>query len=75
MKTIVSLFWVFAAIVMMSAAGCHKDPSRPAEGPMERAGRKVDDAADKTKDETKDAAGKAESDAKDAKETIKKKTK
>jgi hypothetical protein len=74
MKT--TMLSLCAAAVLMSAVGCHhKDPARPAEGPMERAGKKVDEAAEKTKDEATYAAAKAKADAKDAKETLKKKTK
>ena len=71
----IMLISVCAAALLVSAVACHKDPARPAEGPMERAGRKVDDAAEKTRDGTMEAADKAKDDAKDAKDTIKRKAK
>ncbi len=46
------LTFIGAAILVTSAA-CHR---RPAEGPAEKAGRSVDDAARKTGDAAKDAA-------------------
>jgi hypothetical protein len=73
MKT--TMLALCAAAVLMSAVGCHKDRARPAEGPMERAGKKIDHAAEKTKEETTEAAEKVKEDAKDAKDTVKKKTK
>ena len=63
MKTTL-LFSLSTAALLIGAAACHKDTDRPAEGPMERAGKKVDDTA-----------AKANSDAVDAEDTIKKKAK
>lgn len=57
-------FSLCAAALLMGAAACHKDTDKPAEGPMERAGKKVDDTA-----------AKASSDATEAGDTIKKKAK
>jgi hypothetical protein len=39
-------------ISAVSGLGCH---NKPAEGPAEKAGAKVDNAAEKTKDAAKDA--------------------
>jgi hypothetical protein len=71
MKT--TLLSLCVAAFVMSAAACHKNPARPAEGPMERAGKKVDATASDAKDDTKAAGKKAGQDAKDAKETVKRK--
>ena len=35
-----------AALLLASTAACRKNPVRPAEGPMERAGEKLDNAID-----------------------------
>ncbi len=70
MKT--TMLALCAAAVMMSAVGCRH---RQAEGPMERAGKKVDHAAEKTAEEASEVGHKVKEDAKDAKDTIKKKTK
>ena len=59
-------------VLVAFAVGCHD--KRPAEGPMERAGRKVDDAASKTKEKTKEAAEDTKDTAEDAKKKAKKKT-
>jgi hypothetical protein len=49
-----SLFMLVAASALTTlSAGCHH---RAPEGPAEKAGRAVDDAARKTTDATKDAA-------------------
>jgi hypothetical protein len=70
MKTrILSLLAV--ALFATSAAACHRH-AKPSEGPMERAGKKVDHAAEKTKDATKDAAHDTKEGAKDVKEDVKK---
>ncbi len=70
MKTrIMTLF--AAALFVMSAAACHKR-SRPAEGPMERAGKHVDNAAEKTKDAAKDVGHDTKEGAKDIKNDVKK---
>ncbi|CAN5912445.1 hypothetical protein BH11MYX4_BH11MYX4_48640 [soil metagenome] len=60
MKTI--LLPLCAAAAIVTAAACHNETDKPAEGPMERAGKKVDDTA-----------AKAAEDAKDAKDTVKRK--
>jgi uncharacterized protein YjbJ (UPF0337 family) len=71
-------------LLIALGTACHDD-RRPAEGPAERAGRKVDDGASKakektkdaaedTKDATKEAADDTEDAAKDAKKKAKKKT-
>ena len=61
-----------AFVLVGVSAGCHKE--RPAEGPAERAGRKVDDGASKVKEETKEAADDTKDAAHDAKKKAKKKT-
>lgn len=61
MKT--TMLSLCVAVVTMSAVGC-RHHQRRAEGPMERAGEKVDHAAETVKD-----------DAKDAKDTVKRKVK
>jgi hypothetical protein len=71
MKT--SFLLLAAAVSVITAVACHKDTDKPAEGPMERAGKSVDNGASRVKEETKEAAGKAGDDAKDAKDTVKKK--
>jgi hypothetical protein len=48
-----SLALLCAAALLASVAACHH---RPAEGPGEKAGKAVDDAARKTSDAAKDAA-------------------
>lgn len=58
-------------VLVAFGAGCHD--KRPAEGPAERAGRKVDDAASKTKEKTKEAAEDTKDAAEDAKKKAKKK--
>ena len=73
MKT--SFLLLGAAVALITAVACHKDTDRPAEGPMERAGKSVDNGASKVKEETKEAAEKAGDDAKDAKDTVKRKAK
>ena len=62
MKTIL-LCLCTAAIV---TAACHKETERPAEGPMERAGKKIDDAAAKVAEEAKDAKDTVKRKANDA---------
>lgn len=65
-----------AVVLLVSGAfACHKDTDHPAEGPVERAGRKVDDGASTVKDDVKAAARKASDDAQDAANTVKKKAK
>jgi hypothetical protein len=70
-------------VLVAFATACHD--KRPAEGPAERAGRKVDEGASKTKEKTKEAAedtkeaagdakDEVKDDAKDAKKKAKKKT-
>lgn len=57
---------------MMSAlalAACHD--KRPAEGPMEYSGRKVDDAAHETKEGAKKGAHETKCAAKNAKDDVK----
>ncbi len=58
------LLTLCAAAAICTAAACHNETDKPAEGPMERAGKKIDDTA-----------GKAADDAKDAKDTVKAKAK
>lgn len=53
----------------ITAIGCHP---KPAEGPAERAGRSIDNAAGKTKDAAKDAAESTKEAAGDAKRKIEK---
>ena len=65
---IISLF--SAAVLVTSVAACHRNP-KPAGGPMERAGRHVDNAAEKTKEVTKDAAKDTKDAAKDIKNDVK----
>lgn len=62
MKTI--LITLCAALALSTAAVACQENEKPAQGPMERAGKKVDDTA-----------GKAADDAKDAKDTVKDKAK
>jgi hypothetical protein len=45
---------VLSTLFAFSASACHHDP--PAEGPAQRAGEKVDNAARDTKDAVKDSA-------------------
>jgi hypothetical protein len=45
---------VLPAMFVFAASACHHDP--PAEGPAQRAGEKVDNAARDTKDAVKDSA-------------------
>lgn len=52
-----------AALFVMSTAACHRR-ARPAEGPMERAGKKVDNAAHDTKEEAKDLKNDVKKDVK-----------
>ena len=53
------LLVVVAAVAVMACVGCEK------KGPMEKAGEKVDNAAQKTSDAIKDAAEKTKAAAKD----------
>lgn len=61
-----------AALLVLGAAGCRRDPNKPAEGPMQRAGEKVDSAAGKTKEVAKDAKDETKDAAKDVKRDLKK---
>jgi hypothetical protein len=70
MKTqIASIF--AASLFVMSTAACHRNHARPAEGPMQRAGEHVDNAAEKTKEAAKDAAHDTKEGAKDIKRDVK----
>ena len=60
-------------LALSSAAACAD--KKPAEGPMEHAGKKVDQAAADTKDAAKDAADKTEEKTDEAGQKIKEKTK
>lgn len=51
MKANSSLLWCLAAVVL--SVGCKTD--KPADGPAERAGKKVDNAAEDVKQTAKDA--------------------
>ena len=65
----------FVSIVIglaMATAGCHDD--KPAEGPAERAGKKIDQAGTDTKNAADDAADKVDQKAHEAGEKIKEKT-
>ena len=68
MKRMLMLF--AAASIATAACGGKK----PADGPAERAGEKVDNAAKDTKDASKEAAKDTEEAAQDAKKDVKKKT-
>lgn len=70
MKTLV--LSLCAAAMVMSSFGCRRNPAHPGEGPMERAGKKIDDAAETVKDDSKAAAKRVKEDAKDAKDALKK---
>jgi len=61
-------------VVMMLVAGAACSTNKPAEGPAERAGAKVDNAAEKTKEAGKDAADATKETAHDAKKNVEKKT-
>lgn len=65
---------LFPFIAILALAGCPKN-DKPAEGPAERAGKSVDNAAEKTKDGVKEAGQKTENTAHDVKEDVKKNTK
>jgi hypothetical protein len=70
MKTqIASIF--AASLFVMSTAACHRHAARPGEGPMQRAGEHVDNAAEKTKDAAKDVAHDTKEGAKDIKNDVK----
>ncbi len=65
MKTI--LITLCAAIALSTAAvACHSNEEKPAQGPLERAGKKVDDTASKAADDAKDAKDTVKEKAKDA---------
>ena len=49
---------ILSGLVLLLATACHKD--KDAEGPMERAGKHVDNAADKTKAGLQKAAEKTD---------------
>lgn len=65
MKTPI-LLSLCAAGMVISAAACHKETDKPAEGPMERAGKAVDHTAEKAGDDAKDAKDTVQKKAKDA---------
>ena len=52
------------------STGCSDGSPKPAEGPLERAGKKVDEAADATKDAAEDAAQATKKAAEDAKKRL-----
>ena len=58
-KNLNELLVVVAVVVVMTGVGCEK------KGPMEKAGEKVDRAAQKSSDAIKDAAEKTKDAAKD----------
>lgn len=60
------------ATLLLSLAACHRD--KPAEGPAENAGKKVDNAAAETKEEAKEVKKETKEEAKETKEEVKKKT-
>lgn len=64
---------LLVATLLVGAVACHKDETKPAEGPMERAGKSVDNTAGDVKDGAQKAGNKASDDATDAKDTVKKK--
>jgi len=65
MKTIL-ISTLCAAAALFTAAACHNETDKPAEGPMERAGKKVDDTASKAADDAKDAKDTLKAKAKDS---------
>jgi len=70
MKTqIASIF--AASLFVLSTAACHRNHARPAEGPMQRAGEHVDNAAHKTGEAAKDVAHDTKEGAKDIKNDVK----
>ncbi|MDB5212485.1 MAG: hypothetical protein JWO86_412 [Myxococcaceae bacterium] len=70
MKTqIASIF--AASLFVLGTAACHRNHARPAEGPVQRAGEHVDNAAEKTKDAAKDVAHDTKEGAKDIKNDVK----
>jgi hypothetical protein len=73
-KHIVRMTLVAGCLVIsaLSLVACRTE--KPAEGPAERAGKKVDRAADKTKETGKDAADATKETAEDAKKNVEKKT-
>lgn len=68
MRTKITLL---CASLVVTLAGCPKN--KPADGPTERAGEKVDEAAKDAKDATKEAADDTEEAAGEVKEDVKKK--
>lgn len=60
---------IFAGLLALVTSACHD--KRPAEGPMEYSGRKVDSAADKTKEGVKEGAHETKCGAKNAKDDLK----
>jgi hypothetical protein len=62
--------WIVLSVLSFGA--CR--PDKPAEGPAERAGQKIDRAADKTKQVGKDAADATKDTADDAKKHVDRKT-
>lgn len=69
MKTRIVSF-LAVALLVSSTAACHRH-AKPNEGPVERAGKKVDNAADKTKDAAKDVKEGTKDTAKDVKRDVK----
>jgi hypothetical protein len=69
----INRFVVISAVVFGGALACHKE--KPAEGPMERAGKSVDQAAHDTKEGVEDATEKAGEKTEEAGDSIKKETK
>lgn len=69
----INRFVVISAVVCGGVFGCHHD--KPAEGPMESAGKKVDQAGRDTKEGVENATEKAGDKAEEAGDSIKKETK
>ena len=63
---------IAAGLALAAATGCKKD--KPAQGPMERAGQAVDNAARDTKNAVKDGAENAGDAAKKTKDDVKRKS-
>jgi|GEM_PF-998686 len=71
MKTTKTRLACIAALVLLCAA-CRRD--KPAEGPLESAGKSVDNAASDTKEAVKDGAENTKDAAKKTKNDVKRKT-
>jgi len=65
----------FVASFAAATAGAACAEKKPAEGPMERAGRSVDEGASKAKDKADEAAKDTKEAADEAADDVKKKTK